>query len=93
MTPIPNYLDDPQQVLFWEFDEFILLAIAFGVGIMVNYLGVMLLSGLVGIKFYRKIKDRQADGFLLHVVYWYGGVGSSESIPTSMPLAFIRRFF
>ena len=32
MRDIPNYLDDPQQILFWEFDEFILLAIMFGIG-------------------------------------------------------------
>ncbi len=93
MRDIPNYIDDPQQILFWEFDEFMLLAIAFGVGLMVNYLGVLLVSGLVGIKFYRKIKDRQANGFLMHALYWYGGVGSSESAPTSKPLSFIRRFF
>jgi conjugal transfer pilus assembly protein TraL len=36
MKDIPAYLDDPQQVLFWEFDEFILLAIMFGIGIMVT---------------------------------------------------------
>lgn len=93
MKRIPNYLDDPQQLLFWEFDEFILLSIMFGIGIMVNYLGSMILVGLVGIKFYRKIKDRQANGFLLHILYWYAGLGASESTPTSMPLAFIRRFF
>jgi conjugal transfer pilus assembly protein TraL len=91
MKQIPNYLDDPQQVLFWEFDEFIMLAVAFGVGLMINYLGVMILIGMVGIKYYRKLKDRQADGYLFHVVYWYAGVGSSNA--TSMPLAFIRRFF
>ncbi len=93
MRDIPNYLDDPQQILFWEFDEFILLAIAFGAGIMVGYLGVLLIIGLVGIKFYRKVKDRQAAGFLLHAMYWYGGMGSKESFPTSLPLSFIRRFF
>ena len=93
MQEIPHYLDDPQQILFWEFDEFILLAIAFGVGIIVNYLGVLILSGLVGIKFYRKIKDRQANGFLLHALYWYAGLSSTENIPTSRPLSFIRWFF
>ena len=60
MRDIPNYLDDPQQILFWEFDEFILLAIAFGTGIMVGYLGVLLVMGLVGIKFYRKTNGLKA---------------------------------
>ncbi|MBS3952233.1 MAG: type IV conjugative transfer system protein TraL [Methylomicrobium sp.] len=93
MRDIPNYLDDPQQILFWEFDEFILMAIAFGVGILVDYLGVLLALGLVGIKLYRKLKDRQANGFLIHALYWYVSLGSYETTPTSRPLSFIRRFF
>jgi conjugal transfer pilus assembly protein TraL len=93
MRDIPNYLDDPQQLLFWEIDEFLLLAIMFGIGIMVNYPGVLTLLGLIGIKFYRKIKDRQASGFLLHAMYWYTAIGSEETSPTSRPIAFIRRFF
>lgn len=93
MRDIPNYIDDPQQILFWEFDEFILLSIAFGVGIMVNFLGVLILSGLAGVKLYRRIKDRQANGFLLHALYWYASLGDDETPPTSRPLAFIRRFF
>lgn len=93
MRKIPNYLDDPQQMLVWEFDEFILLAFAFGLGILTNHLGVLLIAGLVGVKYYRKIKDRQANGFLIHLVYWHSGAGSSKTYPTSKPLAFIRRFF
>ncbi len=33
MRDIPNYLDDQQQILFWEFDEVILLSIMFSIGI------------------------------------------------------------
>jgi len=49
MRDIPNYLDDPQQILFWEMDEFLLLAMMFGVGLMVNFLGLMLVTGLSNI--------------------------------------------
>ena len=93
MRDIPNYLDDPQQILFWELDEFLLLAMMFGVGLMVNFLGLMLVTGLISIKFYRKIKDRQANGFMFHWAYWHMGLGCSEATPTSKPLSFIRRFF
>ena len=93
MRNIPNYLDDQQQILFWEFDEVILLSIMFSIGIIVNYLSVLIIIGLIGIKFFRKIKDRQANGFLLHALYWYAGIGSTEIGPTSKPLPFIRRFF
>jgi conjugal transfer pilus assembly protein TraL len=93
MIDIPNYLDDPQQMLFWEIDEFILLAFMFGIGIMVNYLGTLVLFGVIAVKYYRKLKDRQPPGFLLHAAYWYTGLGSSDVGPSSCPIPFIRRFF
>lgn len=61
MRDIPNYLDDQQQILFWEFDEVILLSIMFSIGIIVNQLSILIIIGLVGIKFFRKVKDRQAN--------------------------------
>ncbi len=54
---------------------------------------MLILSGLAGVKLYRRIKDRQANGFLLHALYWYASLGDDETPPTSRPLAFIRRFF
>jgi conjugal transfer pilus assembly protein TraL len=93
MIEIPNHMDDPQQILFWEFDELILLSFLFGLGIVVNFLGVLLLAGLVGIKFYRKFKDRQAQGFFFHALYWYAGIGAVETLPSVRPLPFIRRYF
>jgi conjugal transfer pilus assembly protein TraL len=93
MRDIPNYLDDPQQILFWEFDEVILLSIMFSIGIIVNQLSVLIIIGLIGIKFFRKVKDRQANGFLQHAVYWYTGIGSTDKGITSKPLPFIRRYF
>jgi len=93
MRDIPNYLDDPQQILLWEFDEFILLSVAFGLGIMTDYLGLMLVSGFFVVKYYRKGKDRRPNDFLLHAAYWYCGMAASEHTPTSKPIAFIRRFF
>jgi len=56
-------------------------------------LGTLVLIGFIGIKYYRKLKDRQAAGFLLHVVYWHTGIGSYEAAPTSRPIPFIRRIF
>jgi conjugal transfer pilus assembly protein TraL len=93
MRDIPNYLDDQQQILFWEFDEVILLSIMFSIGIIVNQLSILIIIGLVGIKFFRKVKDRQANGFLLHALYWYAGIGSTDKGITSKPLPFIRRYF
>jgi conjugal transfer pilus assembly protein TraL len=93
MRKIPNYLDDQQQVLFWEFDEFIILSLAFGIGIMIRYLTTLILVGLVAAKIFRRMKDRRANGFLIHFVYWHTGMASIDKIPTSRPNPFIRRFF
>lgn len=93
MRRIPNYLDDPQQVLFWEFDEFILLSISFAVGILVDHLGMLIAGGLFLIRLYKKFKDRQSNGFLLHVLYWNAGINAKASAPTSVPLPFIRFFY
>ncbi|PPD43790.1 MAG: type IV conjugative transfer system protein TraL [Methylobacter sp.] len=93
MREIPNYLDDPQQILFWEFDEFIILSILFAIGIMADHLGMLLAAGLFVVKLYKKYKDRQSNGFLLHSLYWNAGVNGKESYPTSLPLAFIRHFY
>lgn len=92
MRQIPNYLDDPQQLLFWEFDEFILLSIMFAIGIMADHLGMLLAAGLFLVKIYKKFKDRQSNGFLIHAFYWNAGINAKDKFPTSIPLPFIRFF-
>lgn len=91
MSNIPIYLDDPKQIMYWEADEFILIAIAVSVAIVANLFWALPLFFIV--RFYRRVKDRQANGFLIHLIYWYLGFGSSEKFPTSKPLSFIRDFF
>lgn len=91
MKPIPTHLDDPSQMLLWEADEFVLLAVMFGVGILVGHLTPMILASLLLVRGYRRLRDRRPNGFLVHMAYWYTGVGSNAS--HSLPLAFVRRFF
>ena len=93
MRKIPVHIDDPQQILFWEFDEFIILSLMFAIGIMADHLGMLLVAGLFIVKIYKKFKDNQANGFFLHSLYWNAGVKGSDQSPTSIPLAFIREFF
>lgn len=92
MRQIPNYLDDPQQLLFWEFDEFVLLSIMFAIGIMADHLGMLLAAGLFLVKIYKKFKDRQSNGFLIHALYWNAGINAKDKFPTSLPLSFIKYF-
>ncbi len=93
MRPIPTHIDDPIQVLIWEFDEFILLSILFCIGILSGHLLKCVLLGIGVVKLFKRYKDRQANGFLVHMLYWHSGLGSSERPFSSLPIPFIRRYF
>jgi conjugal transfer pilus assembly protein TraL len=93
MRRIPNYLDDPAQMLFWEVDEFLILCVFFGLGIAAGQLSLMVLASLVLVRVYRKVRDRRANGFLIHLVYWHTGLGAKAENPGSLVLPFIRRIF
>ena len=93
MQKIPNYLDDPAQMLFWEIDEFLILCVFFGVGIVAGQLTAMVVFALVLVRVYRKVRDRRPNGFLVHMVYWHTGLGAKTENPGSLVLPFIRRVF
>ncbi len=93
MKKIPNHLDDPAQMLFWEADEFLILSTLFGVGLAVSQLATLVVLGLALLKFYRKVRDRRPEGFMLHALYWHAGVGAKDENPGSRPNPFIRRYF
>ena len=69
---IPTKIDEPVQFLLWSSDELIpiMTMMCFGV-IMENILFFMAI-GYVFMRVYRRFKNRQPEGFLLHVLYWAG---------------------
>ncbi len=91
MKRIPNYQDDPAQVFFWELDEFLLLAVFFGVGLLIDHLFGMMFIAWVTVRFYRKMRDRRANFFVVHWLYWKSGMGPAKS--RTVPNPFIRRWF
>ncbi len=93
MQKIPNYQDDPAQMLFWEVDEFLIMSVFFGTGLVISQLTTMIILSFVLIRFYRRVRDRRANGFLVHAVYWYTGLGAKEENPGSRPIPFIHRYF
>lgn len=92
MRKIPTHLDDPPQLFFWEFDDFIILSVMFSIGILADHLGMLLIGGLLLVRLFQKHKDGQANGYLLHVLYWNTGTNGLDKFPTSIPLSFIKQF-
>lgn len=62
-------MDNTPRMLFWEIDEFILMAAPFFLGVAVGSVSVML-SGIVLKKFYSRWKKRCPRGVLRHTIYW-----------------------
>ena len=68
---MPRHLDDPDKLLWWDFDVVLVAMSMFVLGIV----GDMVLSGAIlsfflG-KFYGSFKSGKARGFTTHMSYWY----------------------
>lgn len=87
---MPKTLDDPDQILLWSMDEFIVVAILFGLGITFHQLSISMISAFIFLKVYRRYRDGRPRGFMQHVMYWHGFAGR-ETVTIRNP--FIRKFF
>jgi len=87
---MPRTLDDQMYVLFWSADELLPGLFIFIVGVLINQKLICLLLALLVTKLFRKLKEGNPDGFLLHLGYWYGLIGGARTY--TMPNAFIREF-
>ena len=86
---MPKSIDDPAQVLLWSLDEFVLVAVLFGVGLTFRQLTIAVISIFILLKVYRRFRDGRPNGFLQHFMYWHGFAGSETSTVRN---PFIRRF-
>lgn len=69
---IPQYIDDPAQILLWSADELVPFVTMMAVGMALERL--MLFMGLAYfvLKYYRQFRDGRPDGVLYHSMYWFG---------------------
>jgi len=68
---MPRHLDDPDKLLWWDFDQALIVIAIFGLGIVMNMLIVgVVLSVFVG-SLIGKLKSGRSRGFLVHSAYWY----------------------
>jgi len=71
-TPIPRELSKPQQLLFLTIDELVPFGLGFVIGIASGWFFTCVALGVAGSVFFRRYRDSRPDGFLLHLLYWYG---------------------
>lgn len=69
---IPIYADEPPHFLLWSVDEIMPILLGLGVGILMGHIFIATLIGFVVSRFYKKFRDQHADGYLYHMLYWYG---------------------
>jgi conjugal transfer pilus assembly protein TraL len=87
---MPRNLDDQPFVLFWSADELVPGLTVFVLGVLINEKLVCLLIALAMTRLFRRLKEGNPDGFLLHMGYWYGLIAQRRAY--TMPNAFVREF-
>lgn len=87
---MPKSIDDPDQILLWSLDEFIVVAVLFGVGIIFAQLMISIVASYFFLKAFRRYREGRPIGFMQHVLYWTGLTGMET---TTVRNPFIRRFF
>lgn len=92
MKPLlmPQHLDDPLMVLFWSADELLPGFAIFLVGVLIEQKIVCLAIAIAVTRLFRRLKEGNPDGFLLHLAYW-SGLTSSRGVRT-LPNALVRQY-
>ena len=91
MQPLfmPRHLDDQMTILMWPADEMLPVFACLIVGVLIDQKLICLGIGLVAMRFFRKMKEGNPDGYLLHALYWTGLVtGKARTLPNP----YIREF-
>jgi conjugal transfer pilus assembly protein TraL len=78
---IPEYVDDPIQILVWEMDEFGVVMCVFFVGMMAHQMLISLLFIYVFVKFYISFKADKLGGFYVHAPYRAGLIPLNKWFP------------
>ncbi|MBE7540583.1 MAG: type IV conjugative transfer system protein TraL [Rhodocyclaceae bacterium] len=71
-VPIPQYIDNPPQILLWEADEIAPVVTLIGLGIITGTLTQCLLISYAVHKVFSHFKSKQMRNFLLHWLFRIG---------------------
>ena len=90
LVKIPERIDDPPHMLLWSMDELVPPILFFVIGMLFldAPMKTMLLGFLVSYV-YRRFRESKPDGYILHMLYWYGVPLSRSQL---MINPFIKRF-
>jgi len=72
MTRILRYIDDPVSFFFWDIDEVVVFATFMVVGLLTDTLTYLILVGFLLSFILSRVKQSRAEGFFMHILYWYG---------------------
>ncbi|MBC8386325.1 MAG: type IV conjugative transfer system protein TraL [Gammaproteobacteria bacterium] len=87
---IPSRIDDPPHLLMWSLDEMAPILIGLTFGIFIGQALILTLAGLVLTNFYRRFRDNNPDGYMLHMLYNAGFLPPKGKL---MINPYIKRFF
>jgi conjugal transfer pilus assembly protein TraL len=80
---MPKYIDDQLQMLWWEMDEFMVMLLVAGIGMIFNLLGTGMLIGVFVIPLLRKAKRVSLNGAALHIIVATGFVPLNKEFDDS----------
>jgi len=86
---IPRRIDDPPHLLLWSADELAPVLIGLLAGVFLERMAVCLICGFALAHLYRKYRDNHLDGYMFHILYWWGLMPARAR---TMKNPFIRRF-
>lgn len=69
---LPRTIDDPPEILLWSSDEMIPMLFCVCVGIFINHFFIMTFIGVILWRALRRYKNSRPNGFLMHILYWFG---------------------
>jgi conjugal transfer pilus assembly protein TraL len=71
-TKIPLRIDEPPHLLLWSADELAPMLLGLTFGIMIGEALICTVIGFFITSLYRKFRDNNPDGYLLHMLYNMG---------------------
>ncbi|WP_075881783.1 type IV conjugative transfer system protein TraL [Vreelandella massiliensis] len=69
---IPTRCDEPVHIMFWRLDEMLPVFVGMCFGLLIGQVMLCMAIGAIITHFFKKYLDLHPDGFMLHIVYWYG---------------------
>jgi conjugal transfer pilus assembly protein TraL len=86
---MPAYIDDPVHILIWSADEAAPILIGLMLGVLIGQITLCVVTGILATKLYSKYRDARPDGYIMHLIYWYGFLPTKAR---SIPNPFARSF-